>query len=140
VSIYRNFVRSSPLTCGSFQRHHKPKTISKEQESSTDTSVSVSYKCTCRKNTPVPAVQATSTRPDSVLTALATGAPVPAPLKRRQSDLLEWVGKKSSASPSEAATQATGPCKGKIRIIVEEDNSHPVKGIKGQKITVTIKH
>jgi hypothetical protein len=72
-----------------------------------------------------------------LLAALATGT-VSAPLKRRQSDLMQWVKKKESASPSDAAATAT--CKGKLMIYVEEDTSHPVKGIKGQKVTVTIEH
>lgn len=51
---------------------------------------------------------------------------------------MQWVKKKESASPSDAAATAT--CKGKLMIYVEEDTSHPVKGIKGQKVTVTIEH
>jgi len=52
---------------------------------------------------------------------------------------MTWVGQpeKSSASPSGSSGTE---CKGKVRISVEEDNSHPVKGIKGQKITVRITH
>jgi hypothetical protein len=102
-------------------------------ESSAETLVQVSYNCNCLKNASMPA---TSTRPGSLLTAIATGTPVP--VSPRQSDLAEWVGKKLSANPSDAA--ATMACKGIIKILVEEDISHPVEGIKGQKVTVTIVH
>ena len=98
-------------------------------------SVATSYHCTCRKGTAVPAEQTTSTRPSSVLADIV---PASAPLKPKQSDLTGWITKKPSPSPSVVA--ATVTCKGKLTILVEEDNSHPVKGIKGQKITVTIAH
>ncbi|KAK0479200.1 hypothetical protein IW261DRAFT_1593772 [Armillaria novae-zelandiae] len=53
-------------------------------------------------------------------------------LKRRTSDLSSWVvSSKSKSSES--------PCSGRITVIAEDDNSHPL-GISGQKITVTVMH
>jgi len=97
--------------------------------------VSESYNCTCHNSLPAGQATLSSIGPYSLLNA--TGAP--ASLKHRQSDLMTWVGQpeKSSASPSGSSGTE---CKGKVRISVEEDNSHPVKGIKGQKITVRITH
>ncbi|SJL13254.1 uncharacterized protein ARMOST_16693 [Armillaria ostoyae] len=54
------------------------------------------------------------------------------PLKRRTSDLSSWVVSSKSKS-------SEGPCSGRITVVAEDDNSHPL-GISGQKITVTVMH
>ncbi|KAK0460430.1 uncharacterized protein EV420DRAFT_1532126 [Desarmillaria tabescens] len=54
------------------------------------------------------------------------------PLKRRASDLSSWVVSSKSKSPE-------GPCSGRITVVAEDDNSHPL-GIPGQKVTVTVNH
>ena len=141
VSLNSNSVSPLPLICVLSSRRH-PMTMSSVPRSGTESpakSVSTAYYCTCRKDKAVDAAQTTLTRPNSLLTTLAAGtAPAPEPLKRKQSDLTEWVKKKSGACLSDAAPTAT--CQGKLKVFVEEDKSHPLKGIKGQKITVTIAH
>ncbi|KAK0224301.1 hypothetical protein IW262DRAFT_1548813 [Armillaria fumosa] len=56
----------------------------------------------------------------------------PEALKRRTSDLSSWVVSSKSKSPE-------GSCSGRITVIAEDDNSHPL-GISGQRITVTVMH
>ncbi|KAK0499177.1 hypothetical protein EDD18DRAFT_1155781 [Armillaria luteobubalina] len=56
----------------------------------------------------------------------------PEALKRRTSDLSSWVVSSKSKSPE-------GSCSGRITVVAEDDNSHPL-GISGQKITVTVMH
>ncbi|KAK0442525.1 uncharacterized protein EV420DRAFT_1578444 [Desarmillaria tabescens] len=54
------------------------------------------------------------------------------PLKRRASDLSSWVVSSKSKLPE-------GPCSGRITVVTEDDNSHPL-GIPGRKVTVTVNH
>ncbi|KAG7445413.1 uncharacterized protein BT62DRAFT_994884 [Guyanagaster necrorhizus] len=54
------------------------------------------------------------------------------PLERRASNLRSWVVSSKSKS-------SEGPCSGRITIVAEDDNSHPL-GITGQKISVIVVH
>ncbi|KAK0464093.1 hypothetical protein IW261DRAFT_1524702 [Armillaria novae-zelandiae] len=53
-------------------------------------------------------------------------------LRRRTSDLSSWVVSSRSKS-------SEGPCSGRITVVTEDDDCHPL-GISGQKITVTVMH
>ncbi|KAI0052788.1 hypothetical protein FA95DRAFT_1553054 [Auriscalpium vulgare] len=60
--------------------------------------------------------------------------PGPAPLKRKQSDLSEWLAPGQDAAPASTTT-----CGGFVYISSEYDMSHPV-GITGQRVFVTVTH
>ncbi|KAI0067417.1 hypothetical protein BV25DRAFT_1099219 [Artomyces pyxidatus] len=67
----------------------------------------------------------------------ASTSDAPGQLKRKQSDLAQWLMKAGDTHPQ--ATSSSGKCGGYIYISSEYDSSHPA-GIRGQRIVVTVVH
>ena len=111
------------------QRHDEPLPGTPTYEKDIYVSLSARFKCTCLQTThaAVDARQTPATQPN-------------APLKPKQSNLVAWMRMVAGNPVPDGDAIATVECTGRVTVRIEEDRSHPVEGIKGQKVTVKIAH